>query len=353
MELFQQRSAYFTGQPVDYRRLWEVNQWSARILMGLLLAWILFSGVILSIEFPVGDLLIWRVLPGALACFGLAGLVMVICHRPGTFWRLLFSSPILLGLVIVIFVPLLSFKFGHLSSETLWAIIMLPFDFILFLLAAWAGVIKDSPPLGSFTAPLAYLGRYAHLRDLAVWAVEQGWQTTGPQGFFRGLMVRGSWHTHPVSILSSEKLRSKGNADRFILSISLASEENLWPLIAGYRASELAEKLDLEDFHGVLDSELSFDYYFRQDNESEVVDETSILQLHNTLVSGVPLLGEHGLLYSSESGITLQQLGKRRLRQGKADIEEALLWMRRVITVMQSSTQPTPGSKPMPISSGR
>ena len=324
------------GQPVDVQRLWVVNQWSARIVMGLLLAWIIFSGVILSTEFPIGDLFIWRVLPGALGCFGLAGLGMVIRHRPGTFWRLLFFSPILLGLVIVIFVPLLPYKWGHLANETIWAFIILPFDFIIFPLVAWLGADKDSPPLDSITAPLAYLGRYVHLRELAAWAAEQGWQITGPQGYFRGLMVRGSWHSHPLNILSSEKLHGKGNPDRFILSISLATEENLWPLITGYRASELAEKLDLEDFHGVLDSELFIDYYFKQDNDSEVVDETSILQLHNTLGSGVSLVGKHGLLFSSESGITLQQFGNRRLRQCRADIEEALLWMSRIITVMES-----------------
>lgn len=336
MELLQHRPAYISGKPLDYWRLWEVNQWFGRIVMGLLFAWIIFSGAILSIEFPIGDLLIWRALPGALVCFGLAGLGMVIRHRPGTFWRLLFSSPILLGLVIVIFVPLLPYKLGHLASETLLALIFLPFDFILFPLVAWLGAQKDSPPLGSFTAPLAYLGRYTHLRGLAAWAAERGLQTTGPQGYFRGFMVRGSWLSHPVSIMSSEKLHGKGNPDRFILSISLATQQDLWPLIAGYRASELAEKLDLDEFHGVMNSELSFDYYFRQDNDSEVVDETSILLLHNTLGSGATLLGEHGLLYSSESGITLQQFGNRRLRQGKADIEEALLWMSKVIMVMES-----------------
>jgi hypothetical protein len=336
LELLQQSSAHIIRLPVDNRRMLEVNQWLARILMGLLLGWIIFSGVILSIEFPVGDLLIWRILPGALGCFGLAGLSMVIRHQPGTFWRLLFSSPILLGLVIVIFVPLLPYKLGQLSSETIWALIMLPGDFIIFPLVAWLGAEKDSPPLGSFTAPFAYLGRYAHLRGLAVWAAEQGWQTKGPKGYFRDLMVQGSWHSHPVSILSSEKLHGKGNPDRFLLSISLACEENLWPLIAGYRASELAEKLDLEEFHGVMDSERSFDYYFRQDNDSEVVDETSILLLHNTLGRGATLLGEHGLLFSSKSGITLQQFGNWRLRQDKADIEEALLWMSRVIIVMES-----------------
>lgn len=336
MELSQQRMAYMGGQPVDDRRLWAVNRWFARIGMSVVLAAIIFSGVILSIEFPVGDWLIWRVLPGALGCFGLAGLGMLIRLRPGTFWRLLFSSPILLGLVIVIIVPLLPGKLGHLSNEMLWALIMLPGELILFPLIAWKGAEIDSPPLGSFTAPLAYLGRYAHLRSLAAWAAEQGWQITGPQGYFRGLMVRGSWHSHPVSILSSEKLHGIGNPDRFILSISLATKENLWPLIAGCRASELAEKLDLKEFHGELDSEPSFDYYFRQDNDGEVVDETSILQLHKTLGSGATLLGEHGLLYTSESGITLQQFGNRRLQQDKADIEKALLWMSRVITVMES-----------------
>ncbi len=325
-----------TGQPVEYRRVWQVYQWLYRIMMGLLLAWIIFSGAILAIEFPVKDMLFWRVFPVALGCFGLAGLGMVIRLRPGTFWRLLFSSPILLGLVIVIFVPLLRSISGHLSSETLWAFIPLPADFILFLLFAWQGAQTDSPPLGSFTAPAAYSGRYAHLRDLAIWAAEQGWQATGPQGCFRELMVRGSWHSHPVSIVSAEKLHGKGDPDRFVLSTSLGTGENLWPLIAGYRASELAEKLDLEEYHGVLESEHFFDYYFRPDNDREDVDEISINQLHNTLGSGAALLGEHGLLFSSESGITLQQYGNSSLQQGKADIEKALMWMSRVITVMES-----------------
>lgn len=336
MELLQLNSAYVTGRSVDERRMLEVNQWLARILMGLLFVWITFSGVILAIEFPVGDLFIWRILPGALGCFGLAGLGMVIRYRPGTFWRLLFSSPILLGLVIVIFLPLLSHKLGPLSSETLWALIMLPGDFVVFPLVAWLGAGKDSPSLGSFTAPFAYLGRYAHLRDLAAWANELGWQTKGPEGYFRGLMARGLWHGRRVSIISSEKPHSKGHPDRFILSISLATEKNLWPLIAGYRASELAEKLNIEEFHGVIGAERSFDYYFRQDNDREVIDETSLIQLHHTLESGATLLGEHGLLYSSEGGITLQQFGHRHLRQGKADLEEALLWISRVITVMES-----------------
>jgi hypothetical protein len=336
MELLQLNSAHVTGRPVDEQRLLEAHQWLARILMGLLFVWITFSGVVLAIEFPVGDLLIWRILPAALGCFGLAGLGMVIFYRPGTFWRLLFSSPILLGLVIVIFVPLLSHKLGPLPGEALWALIMLPGDFVVFPLVAWLGTGKDSPPLDSFTAPFAYSGRYAHLRDLAAWANELGWQIEGPEGYFRGLMVRGSWHSHPVSILSSEKPHGRGQPDQFILSISMATEENLWPLVAGYRASERVKKLNVEGFHGVINAERSLDYYFRQGNDSEVVDETLMLKLHHTLASGATLFGEHGLLYSSEDGIRLQQFGNRRLQQGKADLEEALLWLSRVIAVMES-----------------
>jgi hypothetical protein len=204
-----------------------------RVALLLLLAWVTLATLFFW-RAGAGTATLWQeiargappriaVAPVLAALF----LLLALFRLPGSYWLAAYGVAALALVVIGAVIAIYGSGKVTISLATSVAILAaLVADLIAFLLA-----FGDFPPLTSPLAPVAYLGRYRHLKALAANAAQRGWAVRTPETAGGALEVRGNYSGREVFIRSRVSYRlSSQSASTYTLAVAMAAHVSLWQL---------------------------------------------------------------------------------------------------------------------------
>lgn len=332
-ELTRHTPSLSAARPARDSQVVAIHRWIGRVVLGLLSAWLAFSGIVIWLEIPLQGIHCpaWvLVLPAvSVLC-----LIIVLRHKPGAYWQL-----ILLGLVLTVVSFAMLLPLGHAkrgSTQLELSLCSLIPAAVVFPLLAFITATMDAVPITSPLCRVAYAGRFAHLVDLYELARSFAWTVTGPEGSLHMLKVTGRWRSRDMAMMSGETydLRYQGGG-RLFLYISLASSEDLRPILIARDARARAVRIQTATLPGT-------------DGHRGVLH-----RLEQAISHAGGILDGRTTIYSVENRLVYRRDATFRLRVSGHEVQLILEWMTRIAAILEDDAYASRNCPPSPSASGQ